>query len=276
MTVVDSHVHLLPGRIGEKVRAFFTAGEARGGFTLAYPADHKTVADRLVDEGVNEIWCLPYAHKPGVADGLNAATAEIMESFADHAMSVVGGATVHPADESPRAVVERAVTENGLRVLKLHCSVGDFAVDDPRLNVTFTMAAARRLPVVVHLGHAVNGLTEEHEIDSISRVCDLHPDLPVVLAHFGHHSAPRANVLFERHANFHVDLTPVVTAAPDVTVDMLAVHADRILFGSDAPNTAISVTAHIAWLRSFGLNPRDEAAILGANARRLTDAVITD
>ena len=36
MLIVDSHVHLLPGRIGEKVRAFFTAGEDRGAFTLAY------------------------------------------------------------------------------------------------------------------------------------------------------------------------------------------------------------------------------------------------
>ena len=56
MPVVDSHVHLLPGRIGEKVRAFFTAGESNGSFSLAYPADHGLVADQLVREGVDEIW----------------------------------------------------------------------------------------------------------------------------------------------------------------------------------------------------------------------------
>lgn len=39
--IVDSHVHLLPGRIGEKVRAIFEAGETSGRFVLAYPSDHE-------------------------------------------------------------------------------------------------------------------------------------------------------------------------------------------------------------------------------------------
>lgn len=274
MPVVDSHVHLLPGRLGEKVRSFFTAGEARGSFSLAYPADHAQVVDRLAAEGVDEIWCLPYAHKPGVADGLNDSTAAIARSFSGHRLSVVGGATVHPADDSPADVVERAVGPHGLRVLKLHCSVGDFAVDDPRLDGAYATAAAHRMPVVIHLGHSVNGLTEEHEIASISRVCAAHPGLPVVLAHFGHHSAHAAAELFARHPNFHADLTPVVTAAPDVTRTMLAGNAERILFGTDAPNTAITAAAHMAWVRSFGLDGADETAILGGNARRLTDAVL--
>lgn len=273
MPVVDSHVHLLPGRIGEKVRAFFTAGESNGSFSLAYPADHRTVADRLVEEGVDEIWCLPYSHRPGVAEGLNESTAGIVRSFDGHPLSMIGGATVHPADDSPAAVVERAVRVHGLRVLKLHCSVGDFAVDDPRLDGAYSVAAEMHVPVVIHLGHAVNGLTEEHEITSISRVCAAHPGLPVVLAHFGHHSARQANRLFAEHANFHADLTPVVTARPDVDGEMLAANADRILFGTDAPNTAISAAAHMEWLRSFGLPGAVLSAILGDNARRLTDAV---
>ena len=273
MPVVDSHVHLLPGRIGEKVRAFFTAGESNGSFSLAYPADHGLVADQLVREGVDEIWCLPYSHKTGVAEGLNESTAAIVRGFSGHRLSVVGGATVHPGDESPAVVVERAVRMHGLRVLKLHCSVGDFAVDDPRLHGAYRTAEEMRMPVVIHLGHAVNGLTEEHEIESIARVCAAHPDLPVVLAHFGHHSARQANRLFADHQNFHADLTPVVTARPDVDGAMLAENAGRILFGTDAPNTAISASAHMEWLRSFGLDDPDLAAILGGNARRLTDAV---
>lgn len=273
MPVVDSHVHLLPGRIGEKVRAFFTAGESNGSFSLAYPADHGLVADQLVREGVDEIWCLPYSHKTGVAEGLNESTAAIVRGFSGHRLSVVGGATVHPGDESPAVVVERAVRMHGLRVLKLHCSVGDFAVDDPRLHGAYRAAEEMRMPVVIHLGHAVNGLTEEHEIESIARVCTAHPDLPVVLAHFGHHSAREANRLFADHPNFHADLTPVVTARPDVDGAMLAENAGRILFGTDAPNTAISASAHMEWLRSFGLDDPDLAAILGGNARRLTDAV---
>lgn len=273
MPVVDAHVHLLPGRLGEKVRAFFTAGESRGAFSLAYPADHRAVVDQLSREGIDEIWCLPYSHKAGIAEGLNQATAGIVGTFGSHTLSLVGGATVHPTDASPGDVVERAVTVHGLRVLKLHCSVGDFAVDDPRLDGAYRAATAFRMPVVIHLGHAVNGLTEADEIESISRLCAAHPDLPVVLAHFGHHSAHVAHALFARHPNFHADLTPVVTAAPEVTAEMLGENHDRILFGTDAPNTAVSATEHMEWVRSFGLRDDELAAVLGGNAKRLTDAV---
>jgi len=272
--VVDSHVHLLPGRIGEKVRAFFTAGESRGAFTLAYPSDHAAVADRLVAEGVEEIWNLPYSHKTGIAEGLNEASRATVEAFTGHPLSVVGGATVHPDDDDPAEVVRRALDVHGLRVLKLHCSVGDFPVDDPRLDGAYRTAAERRMPVVIHLGHSVNGLTEGHEIASIDRLCTAHPGLPVVLAHFGHHAAREAHPLLTRHARFHADLTPVVTAAPDVTAAMLEEFSDRILFGTDAPNTAISAADHMQWLHGFGLDAGNESMILGDNARRLTAAVL--
>ena len=67
--VTDSHVHLLPGRLGEKVRAFF--GEA--GDSLVYDIDHDSVLGALAAEGVDEVWHLPYAHKAGIAEGLNEA-----------------------------------------------------------------------------------------------------------------------------------------------------------------------------------------------------------
>ncbi|MEY3691662.1 MAG: hypothetical protein RJB57_1318 [Actinomycetota bacterium] len=271
--IVDSHVHLLPGRIGEKVRAIFEAGETSGRFVLAYPYDHEEVVTRLRAEGVRGVWSLPYAHKAGVAEGLNEASAATAARFTDGTFRVTGGATVHPDDADPASIVHRAVGTHGLRVLKLHCSVGDFGIDDPRLTPALTAAEEHRMPTVVHLGHNPNGLTEGHELDSLRTVCARHPGLPVVLAHFGHHSAPEAVALFAEFANFHADLTPVVTSAPNVTAAMLARWADRILFGSDAPNTAVSVTDHLDWLGSFGLDDSATAAITGGNARRLVAAV---
>lgn len=272
--IVDSHVHLLPGRIGEKVRAIFEAGETSGRFVLAYPSDHEKVVTRLRSEGVRAVWSLPYAHKAGVADGLNEASAATAARFTDGEFGVTGGATVHPDDTDPAGIVHRAATVHGLRVLKLHCSVGDFGIDDPRLTPALAAAEEHRMPTVVHLGHNPNGLTEEHELDGLRTVCARHPGLPVVLAHFGHHSAPEAVALFAEFANFHADLTPVVTSAPNVTAGMLSRWSDRILFGSDAPNTAVSVTDHLAWLGSFGLDEGALGAITSGNARRLVDAVV--
>lgn len=269
---VDTHVHLLPGRLGEKVRAYFAAGEAAGRFTLPYPAGHEGVLAALCAEGVSEVWTLPYAHRRGVAEWLNASTAAMLSEFPPGGVKVLGGLTVHPDDDDPAGVIARAVEKHGLRVLKLHCSVGGFDADDPRLVPALACAEEHRLPTVIHLGRSSGGLTEPGELAAIDTVCARHPDLPVVLAHFGHHSAPAAAFLFDR-PNFHADLTPVVTEPPAVPRGLMAARADRILFGSDAPNTAITVTDHLAWLGSYGLDEESWLRITGGNARRLAAAV---
>jgi predicted TIM-barrel fold metal-dependent hydrolase len=275
MTVVDSHVHLLPGRLGQKVRAFFDAGVSSS-FTLAYPNDHPVVIDTLAREGVDAIWTLPYAHKAGVAEGLNAASAETVTQFAQSPVRVIGGLTIHPADENPVAIVRQAVDVLGLRVLKLHCSVGNFAVDDVRLEPVFTFASERHLPAVVHLGHNVNGRTDAEELPAIGEVADKFPGMPLILAHCGHHAAPEAIALMDLHPSLHADLTPVVTEHPTITAEHIARHPDRILFGSDCPNTTLSVTACIAWLTNMNVPQDVLQKVLGGNALRLTAAVITD
>lgn len=272
MTVVDSHVHLLPGRLGEKVRAFFDAGIGTG-TPLAYPNDHDFVVNSLHHEGVDVLWTLPYAHKPGVAEGLNQASAQTVQQFADSPLTLVGGLTVHPADDNAVSMVQHAVDELGLRVLKLHCSVGSFSIEDSRLLPVFSFAAERRLPVVVHLGHNVNGRTEAEELPAIARTADLFPRMPLILAHCGHHSAPEALQLMHQHPSLYADLTPVVHEFPEIDSRNLELLHDRILFGTDAPNTAISVTECLNWLLSLELSPLAQRSILGDNAMTLISNV---
>jgi len=268
MTVVDSHVHLLPGRLGEKVRAFFDAGI--GNTTpLAYPNNHDFVVNSLHREGVDTLWTLPYAHKPGVARGLNEAAAETVKQFELSPLSIVGGLTVHPGDEDAVSIVRDAVDNLHLRVLKLHCSVGSFSIDDPRLQPVFSLANERRLPVVVHLGHNVNGRTEAEELPAIASTADAFPNMPMILAHCGHHSAPDALELMHHHPSLHADLTPVVTEFPDVDTESLESLSDRILFGSDSPNTTISVTECLQWILKMGLSESALTSIVGTNAIRL-------
>ena len=271
--VVDSHVHLLPGRLGDKVRAFFDAGISSRG-PLAYPHDHDAVVNTLAEEGVDEIWTLPYAHKPEIASGLNVASAATVQQFADGPLRIIGGATVHPGDDDAAEIVRVAVDDLGLRVLKLHCSVGSFSLDDKRLTPVFTLANDRRLPIVVHLGHNVNGRTEADELPTIARISDEFPDIPLILAHCGHHSAPEAAALMMEHPSLYADLTPVVFEHPNIDRESLISLAPRLLFGSDAPNTGISVTNCLAWLEQMNIPQEQHVAILGKNARRLVENVV--
>jgi uncharacterized protein len=138
------------------------------------------------------------------------------------------------------------------------------------------LAAERRLPVVVHLGHGVDGRTEREELPAIGRVGDRHPAVPLILAHAGHHSAREAVRLLDRHPGLHLDLTPVVVEHPDLDSTHLGAQSGRVLFGSDAPNTGRRVTQGLEWLESLGLPPATLAAILGGAARRLTARVLAD
>ena len=51
--------------------------------------------------------------------------------------------------------------------------------------------------------------------------------------------------------------------------------ADKLLFGSDAPNTGLTVTELLAGLASPGLPEKAWAAVTGGTARRLISGVRT-
>jgi hypothetical protein len=232
------------------------------------------ILERLAAEGVDEAWHLPYVHKPGLAAGVNQASADTAATAAG-AVRVVPGATVHPADEDVVGLVRTAVEDLGARVLKLHCSVGDHEPDDPRLEPVWRYAATVRLPVVVHVGHAVSGRTEGDELAPVARVAERHPEARIILAHCAMPATSAAIALMDAHPHVHADLTPVVL--DPVVLDGADAErlADRLLLGSDAPNTPISSGQTRAGVAALDLSPAAEAAILGGTARRLQAEIRT-
>lgn len=263
--IVDSHTHLLPARLAAAIRSFFR----NSGMTeFEYAIEPRSVLDRHLADGIDTVWNLPYAHKPGMAAALNTAMLEVSDSLADHAVTVVPGCTVHPGDTDPTADFTTAVAA-GARVLKLHCSVGGYPVDDPRLSGVLDAAGALRVPVVVHAGHDANGLTTPAELVPIGVAAARHRATTIVLAHFGHDAFEHAVALLDEHPNLVADLTPVVFGPVPITADVADRHAERILFGTDAPNTGLSAATLIGRLRATGASDAAVRAITSDNARRL-------
>jgi uncharacterized protein len=273
--LVDAHVHLLPPRLQAAIRGFF---HARGfpSHQFAYPADPAEACDRLAAEGVGEVWSLPYARRPGSAAELNTAMARFAAGHGDGAaVKVIGGCTVHPADDRPADLVRTAVQDLGLRVLKLHCSVGDFTPDDRRLDPVWEYVSAVALPVVLHAGHAPDGQTEAAELAPVGTVARRHPAARIIIAHCGHAASDAALRLVAEHPAVHADLTPVLHQPVRPAPAALAGVAGKVLFGSDAPNTALTVSALLAGLAGAdgGLTEADRAAITGGTARRLLSEI---
>lgn len=270
--IVDAHVHLLPARLQAAIRGFFDSHGIDSG-RFAYPADHGEVCDRLAAEGVSEVWSLPYARRPGSAEDLNKAMAALAAARRGGPVRVIGGCTVHPGDDQPLIVLRSAVEDMGLRVLKLHCSVGDFRPDDPRLDPVWAYAAEVALPVVLHAGHAADGQTDGAELEPVAAVAGRHPGVRVIIAHCGFPVSGAALQLVAGHENVYADLTPVLHHPVRPAVAQLTALAGKILFGSDAPNTGLSVTQLLDGLAEPDLPDEAWAALTGGAARRLISDV---
>jgi hypothetical protein len=201
------------------------------------------------------------------------------------ALRVVGGCTVHPADDRPADLVRAAVEDLGLRVLKLHCSVGDFAPDDRRLDPVWEYVSAVALPVVLHAGHAPDGYTEAAELAPVETVARRHPEARIIIAHCGHTASSVALRLVAEHPGLHADLTPVLHQPVRPDPAALAAVPGKVLFGSDAPNTGLSVSSLLAGLAGAdggdgdsalsaeALSAEARAAITGGTAQRLIAGV---
>lgn len=263
--IVDSHVHILPEPLASKIRAFF---EAHLPGPLVYDTEPRSIVEQLASAGVTSAWTLPYAHRPGIADDLNRAMVALVAELADGPVELIAGLTVHPADADPARTVSHAIGDLGSKVLKLHCSVGDFSLTDPRLAGVWEVAAASRLPVVLHLGRNVSGRTAARDLAGLSRVADAHPSVPLIVAHCGHPATDEVLDLMRRHPNLYADLTPVVVEPVLLEVESVEELHTRILLGTDAPSTGLDASDVISAVVSR-YSAAAAAAIMGANARRL-------
>jgi hypothetical protein len=261
---VDSHCHVMPDQLALAIRRFFDQRMVWG--KLAYTGVRLAeVVAAQREAGTDRFWALPYAHKAGVAAQLNEWVASEVAPIA----GVVAAATFHPDDDDLATLVERAFGELRLPLAKLHCSVGRFGVDDARLDPLWAAAEARGVPVIVHVGREMNGHTYAHELAPIDRIATAYPRLTLVLAHCGLPGIDAALDLLERHGALCADLTSAAQWPFAIPVARLEALHERILFGSDCPNTTVTVAESLAWLRRQGLSPRALQAILGDNAVRL-------
>ncbi len=227
MRRIDAHVHGFPDRLAERVRAALNRnGMLTGGVLIA------DVAKRVEDAGFDAAWLLPYAHRAGIAEDVNEWSAAEVTKFSN----LVPGATFHPDDVDLERLVHRALVGLKLRVVKLHCSVGNYDADDRRLEPLWRIAADQGVPVTVHAGRESPGIAAAHEVERLEAVLTAHPNLRLVLAHSGLPELETCVGLMRRFPNLYGDLTPVWEQPVPVDAAMLTEFRGRFLFGSDAPN----------------------------------------
>lgn len=276
--IVDCHAHLLPPWRLRKLL------EWQRRFAPAHPVPVDVSLDALLAEyaeaGVDRIWNFAHAVFPDESDGLNEWNRQLAQAHP----GIVPFGTCHPGEPDPVGVVDRCLGELGFVGLKFHPFVQRFVPwDPPFLRLLERVARHGPRVLVFHTGfEAFYG--SPLPLAGFAEVLRAVPHNPVVLAHAGYPDVAGAFELVARFPNCHVDTVhalAAVTAGWDPGSQSAALAAlrqgiaafpDRVLFGTDHPAGTGTLASMYADARAFGLDPATEAAILGGNARRLTEA----
>ncbi len=142
----------------------------------------------------------------------------------------------------PRVSVTAEATEalaDGARGFKLHPRSEDFRLDHPNVDAIFGVAAAARVPVLIHAGVGVGSFGQ-----TLVELAERNRQCPIVLAHAGISDLAWLWRVVPEQPNIFFDTAWLV---PD---DLLALFAlvppGRILYGSDATYIDVELLLTIA------------------------------
>jgi len=271
--LADIHVHFLPPRMLRRVWDYFDeAGPLVG---MPWPIQYKwTDADRVAHLrtlGVRMFGALSYAHRPEMAEDLNAWALE----FARATPGCIPSATFYPEPEV-LDYVSRAI-DQGAALFKVHLQVGGFPPDDPELEPVWGLLEEAGIPVVIHAGHAPVGTTYTGP-EPFARLLTQFPTLTAVIAHMGAPDYEPFLALAERHERVHLDTTMVFTPfwdglapfPPGLLPRVAGLGlAGKILLGSDFPNIPYPYAEQLDGLARLDLGPDWLRAVCWHNPIRL-------
>lgn len=244
-----------------------------------------SIAVRAVDEMADEfraddVLAVLLAWDAETATGDPPLTNDVVAACVErHPDAFLGFASVDPwKGKAAIAELRRAVTQLGLRGLKVHPSAQAFTPNDVRHYPLWEAAAELGIPVLFHtgttgLGAGVPGgggvklgFSRPIFLDDVA--ADF-PDLTIVGAHPSWPWQDEMLAVAQHKSNVWIDLSGWSPRkwSPELTAAVLGPLQDRALFGTDYP--FITFQKWLAAFRSHEPSPEVEAKVLIGNATRL-------
>ncbi len=269
--LIDVHVHFMPQNVMDKVWAYFdSAGPLTGSpWPITYRTQEADRLARLRAMGVRAFPSMVYPHRPDMAEWLNAWAHEFALLHDD----VVQTATFYPEPTAP-AYVAQALAD-GARLFKVHVQVGAYDPRDPLLEDVWGLLADAGVPAVVHCGSGPTpGAFTGPEV--FAEVLRRHPSLTAVIAHMGMPEYAEFLALARAYPRVHLDTTMAFTdftqarmPFPSELRPRLVELGERILLGSDFPNTPYPYAHQLEALQRLELGQDWLRAVLHDNGARL-------
>ncbi|MBW2366307.1 MAG: amidohydrolase [Deltaproteobacteria bacterium] len=264
--IVDAHVHVFPPRIFQSVWKWFDDY----GWPIRYKLDAAEVLEFLLSRGVGHIIALQYAHKAGMADGLNDYMVRLCRKYSEQ---VTGLATVFPGEPGCEGILKRAF-EAGLRGVKLHAHVQCFDMNSKEMDVIYETCVSNKKPVVMHVSREPKSPAyscDPHTLcsaDKLEAVIKNYPGLNVCVPHMGTDEYALYRRLVEKYDNLWLDTTMIYADYfPDSSPSPLHEwRSDRIMYGTDFPNIPYSWDREIKRILWKGLPEEFMERLLSKNA----------
>ncbi len=248
--LVDFHVHLFPDRLFDAIWRQFVTDY---GWNVLHHLYWRESIAYLRERGIGPVVYSNYAHRRGIAPGLNDWNLQVLSEAPD----VYCFAAFHPEDDDAFAMAEELLRHPRILGFKLHLLVQRFFPDDERLFPLYELVMAKEKRLLFHCGTGPVG-NEFVGIAGFHRLLTRYPDLPAIVAHMGALEYGAFGELLRNHPRLMMDTAfafiPGLGSMFDLGQGFLEHHHDRILYGSDFPNILFPREDEIDTLLGFGLS----------------------
>ena len=258
--IIDFHVHCFPDELAERATAVLSE---RSGIHPFVNGTTGGIKASMREAGVDRSVLLSIATRPQQALKITQWAASIQ----DDAVTAFG--SIHP-DSLDWKEELADIHEAGLPGIKFHPDYQEFFVDEKRLFPIYERALGLGLIIIFHAGMDI-GLPPPYHCtpDRLQRVVRAFPGGSFVAAHMGGFKCWDEVEKFLVGENVYLD-TSFSLQWMECSQFLRIVHKhgyDRLLFGTDSPWSGQK--EELERIRSIGLLPEEESAVLGGNAMKL-------
>ncbi len=276
MMIVDFHVHigrsemwkpwvfeLAVNNLNEADRAL---GPQKMLDTIA--ASKETLEKHLDECGVN--YAVVLAEESPITTGITPN--DYVADFCRGSQRLIPFCSVnHYLHDRPAQELERLVTQEGFRGIKLYPTYEHFYTNDRELYPMYAVAQSLGIPVMVHTGSSVfrGAKLKYGDPLPLDEVAVDFPDLKIVMAHSGRGFwYDRAFFLARLRENVYMEIAGLPPQRLLEYFPEFERNADKIIFGSDWPGMPY-IARNIELIRSLPLKDSTKEKILGGNAARI-------
>ena len=263
--IIDCHVHLFPDRLFDAIWEYF---ENTYGIRLLHRLYYKECIDYLHAMGVGHIVYSNYAHRGGVARGINEWNLGVLDEFQE----LYCFASYHPDDSDALAMAKDILDHPRILGFKFQLLVQNFYPHDSRLFPLYEMVIERGKRFLFHAGTGPVG-NRFVGIGHFRKLLRRYPELPATVAHMGALEYGEFIDLIDEYAGLSLDTAwaflPESNRMCNLGSDVLECHRRKILYGSDFPNVMYPREVEIEYLLRLDLSQEFYDCVFRDNALAL-------